>query len=130
VGVNPKRRGFKELTKGRKRAKVSPKFSAKGRASMSKNYEIEVSQIQQKIEELQKSIRIVTSPVELEALEKEIQVLVNELGNALLGQKLQESVESETMSEAEKALIADHPQRFKREKKRKMSPFGLDLAAR
>ena len=97
---------------------------------MSKNYEIEVSQIQQKIEELQKSIRIVTSPVELEALEKEIQVLVNELGNALLGQKLQESVESETMSEAEKALIADHPQRFKREKKRKMSPFGLDLAAR
>ena len=87
---------------------------------MSKKYEIEVAQIQQKIEELQKSIRIVTSPVELESLEKEIQLLVNELGNALLGQKVQESVESETMSEAEKALIADHPQRFKREKKMKM----------
>jgi len=87
---------------------------------MSKKYEIEVAQIQQKIEELQKSIRIVTSPVELESLEKEIQLLVNELGKALLGQKLQESVESETMSEAEKALIADHPQRFKREKKIKM----------
>ena len=84
---------------------------------MSKKYEIEVAQIQQKIEELQKSIRIVSSPVELESLEGEIQSLVNELGNALLGQKLQESVESETMSEAEKALIADHPQRFKREKK-------------
>ena len=81
---------------------------------------IEVAQIQQKIEELQKSIRIVTSPVELEALEKEIQLLVNELGNAILGQKLQESVDSETMSETEKALIADHAQRFKREKKIKM----------
>ena len=87
---------------------------------MSKKYEVEVAQIQQKIEELQKSIRIVTSPVELETLEKEIQLLVNELGNALLGQKVQESVESETVSEAEKALIADHPQRFKREKKIKM----------
>jgi len=97
---------------------------------MSKKYEIEVAKIQQKIEELQKSIRIVTSPIELESLEKEIQLLVNELGNALLGQKLQESIESETMSEGEKALIADHPQRFKREKKIKMSPFGLDWAAR
>jgi division protein CdvB (Snf7/Vps24/ESCRT-III family) len=97
---------------------------------MSKKYEIEVAQVQQKIEELQKSIRIVTSPVELESLEKEIQLLVNELGNALLGQKLQEAVDSETVSEAEKALIADHPQRFKREKKIKMSAFGADLAAR
>lgn len=84
---------------------------------MSKKYEIEVAQIQAKIEGIQKSIRIVTNPAELEALEKEIQMLVNELGNALLGQKLQESVDSETVSEAEKALIADHPQRFKREKK-------------
>lgn len=97
---------------------------------MSKKYEIEVTQIQQKIEELQKSIRIVTSPVELETLEKEIQVLVNALGNALLGQKLQESVDSETVSATEKELIAEHPQRFKREKKIKMSPFGADLAAR
>lgn len=97
---------------------------------MSKKYEIEVTQIQKKIEELQKSIRIVTSPVELEALEKEIQVLVNELGNALLGQKLQESVDSETVSGMAKELIADHPQRFKREKKIKMSPFGADLVAR
>lgn len=87
---------------------------------MSKKYETEVAQLQQKIEELQKSIRIVTSPVELESLEKEIQLLVSELGNALLGQKLQESVDSETVSEAEKALIADHPQQFKREKKIKM----------
>ena len=97
---------------------------------MSKKYEIEVAQIQQKIEELQKSIRIVSSPVELESLEREIQSLVNELGNALLGQKLQESVDSETMSEMAKDLIAEHPQRFKREKKIKMSPFGADLVAR
>ena len=84
---------------------------------MSKRYEVEVAQIQQKIEELQKSTRVVTSPSELEFLENEIHILVNELGNALLGQKVQESVDSETSSEAEAELIKGHPQRFKREKK-------------
>lgn len=87
---------------------------------MSTKYEIEVAQIQKKIEEVQKSRRIVTSPIELEALEKEIRSLVNELGNALLGQKLQESVDSEPMSEMAKDLIADQPQRYKREKKIKI----------
>ena len=84
---------------------------------MSKKYEIEIAQVQQKIEELQKSARIVTSPEGLEALEKEIRLLVDELGNALLGQKLQETVDSAAMSEAEAELIASHPQRYKREKK-------------
>ena len=87
---------------------------------MSKKYEIEIGQIQQKIEDLQKSSRVVTSPAELESLEKEIQGLMNELGNAILGQKLQESVDSEVVSELEKEVIADHAQRFKREKKIKM----------
>ena len=84
---------------------------------MSKRYEVEIAQIQQKIEELQKSTRVVTSPSELESLEEEIHELVNELGNALLGQKLQESVDSEAGSEAEEELVKSHPQRFKREKK-------------
>jgi len=37
--------------------------------------------------------------------------------NALLGQKLQEAIDADEMIEAEAALMADHPQRFKREKK-------------
>ena len=77
-------------------------------------------EIQQKIEELQKSVRIVTSAEGLEGLEKEIRLLVDELGNALLGQKLQESIDASAMSEAETELISDHPQRFKREKKIRM----------
>ncbi len=85
---------------------------------MSKRYEVEVAQIQQKIEELQKSTRVVTSPSELESLEKEIHELVSELGNALLGQKLQDSIDSKAGSEGEEELSKSHPQRFKREKKR------------
>ena len=84
---------------------------------MSKRYEVEVAQSQKKIEELQKSSRVVTSPFELESLENEIELLVNELGNALLGQKVQESLDSETTSEGEAELIKGHPQRFRREKK-------------
>lgn len=84
---------------------------------MSQKHTNEIAEIQAKITDLQKSVRIVTSPDGLEALEKEIRQLVDELGNALLGQKLQETIDSSAMSEAEGELIATHPQRFKREKK-------------
>ena len=84
---------------------------------MSKRYEKEIADIQKQIEELQKSVRAVTTPEGLIDLEKEIKTLVDALGNALLGQKVQEAIDSDEMSESEAALIADHPQRFKREKK-------------
>lgn len=86
---------------------------------MLKNHEKEIADIQKQIEALQKSVRTITTPEGLIELEKEIKVLVDALGNALLGQKLQEVVDSADMSEAEAALIAEHPQRFKREKKKK-----------
>ena len=84
---------------------------------MSKKYEIEIAEIQQKIADLQASVRTVTSPEGLIELENEIKTLVDALGNALVGQKLQEAIDAGEMAEAEASLIADHPQRFKREKK-------------
>lgn len=86
---------------------------------MSKKYEKEIADIQNQIETLQKSVRTITTPEGLIELEKEIKVLVDALGNALLGQKLQEAVDSADISEAEAALITEHPHRLKREKKRK-----------
>ena len=84
---------------------------------MSKKYEIEIANIQQEIADLQASVRTVTSPEGLIELENEIKTLVDALGNALVGQKLQEAINADEMAEAEAALIADHPQRFRREKK-------------
>ena len=84
---------------------------------MSKKYEKEIADIQKQIEELQKSVRTVTTPEGLIELEKEIKTLVDALGNALLGQKVQEAIDSPEMSETEAGLIAEHPQRFKREQK-------------
>ena len=86
---------------------------------MSKKYEIEIAGIQQKIADLQSSVRTVTSADGLIGLENEIKTLVDALGNALVGQKLQEAIDADEMSEAEASLIAAHPQRFKREKKKK-----------
>lgn len=84
---------------------------------MSKKYEIEIANIQEKIADLQASIRTVTSSEGLIELENEIKTLVDALGNALMGQKLQEAINADEMAEAEGSLIADHPQRFRREKK-------------
>lgn len=84
---------------------------------MSKKYEIEIADIQEKIADLQASVRTVTSSEGLIELENEIKTLVDALGNALMGQKLQEAINGDEMAEAEAALIADHPQRFRREKK-------------
>ena len=84
---------------------------------MSKKYEIEIADVQEKIAELQSSVRTITSPEGLIELEEEIKTLVDALGNALVGQKLQEAIDAEELAEAEAALIADHPQRFRCEKK-------------
>lgn len=84
---------------------------------MSTNYEIEIADIQQKIAEVQASVRSVTSADELIELENAIKTLVDALGNVLVGQKLQEAIDADEMAEAEASLIADHPQRFRREKK-------------
>lgn len=84
---------------------------------MPNKYEKEITEIQGQIEALQKSVRTVTTAEGLIELEKEIKALVDALGNALLGQKVQEAIDSSEMSEAEAALLAEHPQRFRREKK-------------
>ena len=58
-------------------------------------------------------------PKELEQLELEIRRLTDRLAAALLGQKVQASLDSEEMSEAERELIKSHPKRLKSEGKKR-----------
>jgi hypothetical protein len=81
-------------------------------------YERQIEEIQQEIVALQKSRRIVTTPQELESLEREIRELTERLGNALLGEKMQASLDSDEMSEAEQELVKQHPKRLKSEGKK------------
>jgi hypothetical protein len=85
-------------------------------------YARQIVTIQQELAELQASSRIVTSPEELEELEREIRQLTDRLAAAILGQKVQLSLDGEEGQEAERTLIKNHPQRLKSEGKKIRHP--------
>ena len=86
-----------------------------------REYASQIERIQSELADLQKSRRIVTTPVQLEQLEHDIRRLTDRLAAALLGQKVQESLDSGELAEAERTLIKNHPRRLKSEGK-KSSP--------
>jgi hypothetical protein len=81
-------------------------------------YSRQIATIQQELSKMQASSRIVTSPQELEELEREIRQLTDRLAAAILGQRVQGSLDSEAGQEAEQELIKKHPQRLKSEGKK------------
>ena len=81
-------------------------------------YARQIAAIQRELGELQASSRIVTNAEELAALEVEIREVTDRLAAAILGQKVQASLDSEDVQEAERTLIKNHPQRLKREGKK------------
>ena len=78
----------------------------------------QIATIHQELAEMQASSRIVTSPKELEDLEHEIRQLTDRLAAAILGQKVQRSLDSEGSQEAEREVIKNHRQRLKSEGKK------------
>ena len=82
-------------------------------------YARQIASIQHELVLLQASTRIVTTPEEMEQLEGEIRVLTDRLAAAMLGQKVQASLDSDEMREAEQELIQDHPKRLKSEGKKR-----------
>jgi len=82
-------------------------------------YSREIASVQEEMAGLQASSRIVTGPEELEKLEVEIRQLTDRLAAALLGQKVQTSLDSDEMAKAEQELIKNHPKRLKSEGKKR-----------
>jgi hypothetical protein len=81
-------------------------------------YDRQIAVIQKELTQLQVSARIVTNAEGLEQLEHEIREITDRLAAALLGQKVQTSLDSDEMSEAEETLIENHPKRLKSEGKK------------
>jgi len=81
-------------------------------------HERQIAQIQNELKQLQASARIVMNAEELMALEHEIHEITNRLAAALLEQKVQASLDSDGMIEAEKVMIEKHPKRLKSEGKK------------
>lgn len=82
-------------------------------------YTRRIADIQDELTKLQASTRIVTNAEEMASLEREIRVLTDRLAAALLGQKVQASLDSEEMTEAERELIEEYPKRMKSEGKKR-----------
>ena len=76
-------------------------------------HERQIAQIQNELTQLQASVRVVMNAEELMALEHEIHEITNRLAAALLEQKVQASLDSDEMTEAEKAMIEKHPKRLR-----------------
>jgi len=81
-------------------------------------HEHRIAQIQNELTQLQASVRVVMNAEELMALEHEIHEITNRLAAALLEQKVQASLDSDGMTEAEKAMIEQHPKRLRSEGKK------------
>jgi hypothetical protein len=81
-------------------------------------YARQIAIIHQELAGMQASSRIVTNPKELEEMEREIRQLTDRLAAAILGQKVQRSLNSEEGQEAERKLIKNHPQRLNGEGKK------------
>ncbi len=58
-------------------------------------YDRQIAAIQKELAEMQTSSRIVTSPTELEEMEREIRQLTDRLAAARVSQKVQRSMDSE-----------------------------------
>ena len=80
-----------------------------------REYASHIERIQSELADLQKNRRIVTTPAGLEQLEHDIRRLTDRLAAAILGQKVQESLDSGELAEAESTLIKNHPKRLKGE---------------
>ena len=81
-------------------------------------HERRIAQIQNELTQLQASVRVVMNAEELMALEHEIHEITNRLAAALLEQKVQASLDSDEMTEAEKTMIEKHPKRLRSEGKK------------
>lgn len=88
-------------------------------SQLDEQYARRIAEIHDELAQLQASTGMVSTPDEMESLEREIRVLTDRLAAALLGQKVQASLDSEEMTEAERKLIKKHPQRMKSEGKKR-----------
>jgi hypothetical protein len=83
-----------------------------------REYASQIERIQSELADLQQNRRIVTTPAALEQLERDIRQLTDRLAAAILDQKVQESLDSDELAEAERTLIKNHPKRLKSEGKK------------
>lgn len=83
------------------------------------DYDREIEKIKAKLTQFQQNAYLVSSAEEAEKLERDIRQMTDLLGSLLLGQKLQQSLDSATVEDTARQLVDSVPQKMKSEGKKK-----------
>ena len=83
------------------------------------DYDDEIEKIKVALTEFQQSAHLVSSAKGVEKLEQDIRKMTDLLGSLLLGQKLQQSLDSAPVERAAQELVDSLPQKMKSEGKKK-----------
>ena len=85
--------------------------------SQDTNYARLIQEVLDELRQMQPPLQLVTSPAELEALEREIRQRTDRLGSLLVGQHLQQALDSDTLQAEQEQLVRQWPKPLKNDGK-------------
>ena len=91
--------------------------SASGLASQDTDYVTHIQEVLNELRQMQQTPRLVMSPDELEALEREIRQRTDRLGSLLVGQHLQQSLDADALQAEQEQLVSHWPKPLKNDGK-------------
>ena len=96
-----------------------------GLTSQDTDYARHIQEVLDELQQMQQTPRLVTSPEELEALEREIRQRTDRLGSLLVGSHLQQALDSAALQAEQERLVRQWPKPLKNDGKVKvMGPHG------
>ena len=94
--------------------------SDSGLASQDTDYPRDIQEVLDELQQLQQTPRLVTSPEELEALEREIRQRTDRLGSLLVGSHLQQALDAAALQAEQERLVRQWPKPLKNDGKVKV----------
>jgi hypothetical protein len=88
-----------------------------GLTSQDTDYGRHIQEVLHELRQMEQTPRLVTSPDELEALEREIRQRTDRLGSLLVGQHLQQALDSDTLQAEQEQLVRQWPKPLKNDGK-------------
>jgi len=83
------------------------------------DYASEIEKVKAMLTQFQQNDHLVSSAEDVEKLEQDIRQMTDLMGSLLLGQKLQQSLDSDPVERAAQELVDSMPQKMKSEGKKK-----------
>ena len=94
--------------------------SDSGLTSQDSDYARHIQEVLNELRQMQQTPRLVTSPDELEALEREIRQRTDRLGSLLVGHHLQQALDSAALQAEQAQLVSHWPKPLKNDGKVKV----------